>query len=161
MGGRRRWCCTYVKAGMAKAIFRFVLLGPAIGAFFVSIYALVSQLDRVGAAPVNLEAIGSWSAFVCILWLQTLFVAYVTAGIPAACAGWLYVSATRQLRSDGFPWPQRAVAGCLSGAGCTSAYCGALFAISTGRGGFSPFLLWIVCGGLSGACCAVTLDRDL
>jgi hypothetical protein len=146
---------------VAKAIFRFVLLGPAIGAFFVSIFALVSQLERVGAAPANLETIGSWLAFICIFWLQALFVAYVTAGIPAALAGWLYMSATRQLRLDGLPWPQRALAGCLSGAGCTTAYCGALFAISSGRGDFSPFLHWIVCGGLSGACCAVTLDRDL
>jgi len=139
---------------MGWIIFRFALVGPAVGSF---VFAIVNGL-REFTTPGSVANIGDLVHGVALMGLYGLVFAYLLAGLPAATSGaiyWLVLKKYAPLN----PRPLlRALWGGIIGLSCALVFRGAL-SVSDPVVSYVP--AWSISGAVAGACCALCISREL
>lgn len=147
---------------MAWVMFRFVLLGPAVGSMvFVLAGAMMSPAGQTLPVPATPDAIGTSLFALLVVWIFGCVLAYPITGLPAAVCGLIYWMVLARATSNNFRWPVRLLIGGFVGLACAAAFGGGLFVQGDHGGVLAALIPWAVVGAVPGACSAVTVGRSV
>jgi hypothetical protein len=139
---------------MGWIVFRFVLVGPAVGSF---VFAVVNGLRKFMTLGSGAN-IGDMVHAVALTGLYGLVFAYFLAGLPAATAGAIYWLVLKRYASQ---TPRPLVRILWGGSiGLTSAL---VFrtALAVSDPVVSYYPAWSISGAVAGACCALCIGHEL
>lgn len=139
-------------------IFRFLLVGPAVGTFA---FVMADQLlDSAGVTTSNLASPGSLAA-VPILSLYGLVFAYPVGGVPAAICGAVYAILLRHRTQHNPVALIRFLSGGLLGGCVISLFSSGLWSASQKSTVFAALFTWAAAGLLGGGVSALAVGNNL
>lgn len=139
---------------MGWIIFRFVLIGPALGSF---VFAIVNGFHEF-AIPYSAASIGALVHEAALAGLYGLVFAHLLAGVPAGAAGTIYWWVLKRYPKLNSQSLMRALAGGMIGLICASVF-GAILPRHDPWVSYMPS--WSISGAIAGACCALCIGREL